>query len=116
MSPTQGVVISAVDGLPDMDIGKSDRDNPAGNHVILETVDGVRLLLAHLRQGSIVVHEGRRVDAGQVLAQVGNSGNSSEPHLHIQAMMRTENGTWIGIPLKIQGRILHRGQLLRSSQ
>lgn len=116
VSPTQGVVISAVDGLPDMDIGRSDRDNPAGNHVILETVDGIRLLLAHLRQGSIVVHEGQRVDAGQVLAQVGNSGNSSEPHLHIQAMMRTENGTWIGIPLKIQGRILHRGQLLRSNQ
>jgi murein DD-endopeptidase MepM/ murein hydrolase activator NlpD len=106
-------VVSVIDGFPDVEIGKRDAENPAGNHLMLETASGARLLLCHLRRGSIAVHQGQNVEAGQVLAEVGNSGNTTEPHLHIQAMARADDGTWVGIPIEIRGDILHRGQLLR---
>ncbi|MFI9105454.1 M23 family metallopeptidase [Streptomyces fildesensis] len=57
-----------------------------GNHVILDLGDGTYLLLAHLRRGSIAVHPGQSVHRGQLIGQCGNSGNSSEPHLHLQLM------------------------------
>lgn len=55
-----------------------------GNHVIIRNDDGTHLLYAHLKQSSLQVRVGERVQTGEELAQVGNSGNSSEPHLHFQ--------------------------------
>ena len=115
-SPVSGMVVDMVDGLPDMPIGQRDADNPAGNYILLETDDGTRLLLAHLRCGSIVVRPGMRVEPGKPLAEVGNSGNTSEPHLHIQAMKPSEGDVWVGVPIAIGGRILHRGQLLQTER
>jgi murein DD-endopeptidase MepM/ murein hydrolase activator NlpD len=57
-----------------------------GNHVVLDLGDGVYAALAHLRRGSIRVNEGERVQAGDPIAECGNSGNSTEPHLHFQLM------------------------------
>jgi hypothetical protein len=57
-----------------------------GNHVVLDLGDGVYAALAHLRRGSVRVRPGDRVAAGQQLAACGNSGNSTEPHLHFQLM------------------------------
>lgn len=56
----------------------------AGNHVVIR-VGGALVLLAHLRRGSIRVCPGQRVTAGDVLGECGNSGNSTEPHVHVQA-------------------------------
>lgn len=57
-----------------------------GNHVILDHGDGVYSAYAHLRRSSVRVAVGDRVRAGEQLGEVGNSGNSSEPHLHVQLM------------------------------
>jgi murein DD-endopeptidase MepM/ murein hydrolase activator NlpD len=57
-----------------------------GNHVVLDLGDGVYAALAHLRRGSVRVRPGDLVAAGQQLAACGNSGNSTEPHLHFQLM------------------------------
>ncbi|MFE7616276.1 M23 family metallopeptidase [Streptomyces sp. NPDC057496] len=57
-----------------------------GNHLVLDLGDGVHAVFAHLRRGSLEVAAGDRVTLGQVLAECGNSGNSSEPHLHFQLM------------------------------
>jgi len=57
-----------------------------GNHVVLDLGDGAYAALAHLRRGSVRVRPGDRVAAGQQLAACGNSGNSTEPHLHFQLM------------------------------
>ncbi|HEY7488405.1 MAG TPA: M23 family metallopeptidase [Streptosporangiaceae bacterium] len=59
-----------------------------GNHVVIDLGDGVYAAYAHLRRGSIRVTEGQRVIAGQQIAGCGNSGNSSEPHVHFQLMDR----------------------------
>jgi hypothetical protein len=55
-----------------------------GNHVVVRTGDGSCAVLAHLRRGSVRVAVGDVVDAGRQVAECGNSGNSSEPHLHVQ--------------------------------
>lgn len=58
----------------------------AGNHVNLDLGGGVYAMYAHLQPGSIRVKVGDKVVPGQVLGLVGNTGNSSEPHLHFQLM------------------------------
>lgn len=57
----------------------------AGNFVIVEGAPGVALY-AHLRRGSIGVREGETVVAGELMGAVGNSGNSTMPHLHFHLM------------------------------
>jgi murein DD-endopeptidase MepM/ murein hydrolase activator NlpD len=52
---------------------------------------GINVVLAHLRRGSIAVRLSESVTAGQGLAEAGNSGNTSEPHLHRHAV-RPESG------------------------
>lgn len=71
-----------------------------GNHVVVDHGDGVFSLVAHLRRGSARVRAGQRVAAGDVLGEVGNSGNSSEPHLHVQLMDRPLPLRAAGIPFR----------------
>ncbi|NUP81927.1 MAG: M23 family metallopeptidase [Nonomuraea sp.] len=65
-------------------------ENTVGNHVTLEVAPGRYLLYAHLTPGSLTVREGERVRPGQVLGLIGNSGNSTTPHLHFQVMTTAE--------------------------
>ncbi len=57
-----------------------------GNHVVLKLHDGEYAAVAHLQQGSLVVQPGDRVRAGEPIGRCGNSGNSTEPHVHLQCM------------------------------
>lgn len=70
-----------------------------GNQITIRTDDGVYALVAHLRQHSALVKVGDRVAAGQRIAQCGNTGNSSEPHVHAQLMDRISLWTAQGIPM-----------------
>lgn len=71
-----------------------------GNHVVVELADGRYALFAHLRQGSARVRVGDEVVAGQVLGEVGNSGNTSEPHLHFQLMDDPHPARSAGLPFR----------------
>ncbi|GAB10237.1 hypothetical protein GOARA_054_00130 [Gordonia araii NBRC 100433] len=57
-----------------------------GNHIIQDLGGGVWAAYAHLQKGSLLVKPGDRVKAGQVIAKLGNTGNSNAPHLHFQLM------------------------------
>ncbi|MEU3554370.1 M23 family metallopeptidase [Streptomyces fragilis] len=57
-----------------------------GNHLVLDLGNGAYAVFAHLRRGSLKVAVGDRVSAGQPFAECGNSGNSSEPHVHFHLM------------------------------
>ncbi|MFI8413372.1 M23 family metallopeptidase [Paeniglutamicibacter gangotriensis] len=70
-----------------------------GNHTIVRTEQGNYALLAHLKQGSALVRRGDTVEAGEVLAACGNTGNSSEPHVHAQLMDGPSLWTAQGIPM-----------------
>jgi hypothetical protein len=69
-----------------------------GNHVVLRLRDGTHLALAHLRRGTLAVAVGDEVRAGDVVGAVGNSGNSSEPHVHLQLMDGPTPATAVGLP------------------
>jgi hypothetical protein len=85
-----GRVVKVVDKFPDAKPGQPDPDltleEAAGNHVILYIGGGRYAFYAHLKPGSIKVEEGDRVRSGQRIATLGNSGNTSEPHLHFHVM------------------------------
>ena len=74
-----------------------------GNHVVLDLGDGVFALYAHVRRGSLRVREGDRVRTGQTLALCGNSGNSTEPHLHFHLMDRADPDLAQGVPFTWRG-------------
>jgi hypothetical protein len=75
----------------------------AGNHVILELADrDGYVVLAHLRAGSIRVGEGESVALGQELGTCGNSGNSTQPHLHIQVMDSADPFSARGLPMSFR--------------
>jgi hypothetical protein len=81
-APCDGKVLRAEGGMRDMPVPETDRSRLEGNHVILQCGD-VAVLLAHFRQGSVRVAAGDMVQAGDRLGAAGNSGQSTEPHLHI---------------------------------
>jgi len=110
IAPCAGEVVVAVDGRPDMQVPLADSAHLAGNHVILRC-PGADILLGHFRQGSVIVKIGQSVVTGEAIAQVGNSGNTSEPHLHINAQTPgTAEAPFSGapIPIRINGRYLVR--------
>ncbi|MCR2814356.1 M23 family metallopeptidase [Microbacterium jiangjiandongii] len=74
-----------------------------GNHVTIRGDDGFYALVAHLQRGSVTVRRGQRVVAGQQIGRCGNSGNSSEPHVHAQLMDRASLWTAQGVPLAFAG-------------
>lgn len=70
-----------------------------GNHVTIRSDDGTFATVAHLQQGSLSVKAGDRVVAGDRLGACGNSGNTSEPHVHAQLMDRASFWTAQGLPM-----------------
>ncbi len=74
-----------------------------GNHLVIRLDDGTHFLMAHLQHGSIEVVRGDRVVAGQQVASCGNSGNSTEPHLHAQLMDTADPFTAVSLPWAIAG-------------
>ena len=85
LAPVSGRVHSSTDGAPDHVPGEISMDfsNPAGNSVVFKLETGTFLLIAHLAPGSVLVEAGDEVQEGDPIGACGNSGNTSEPHVHI---------------------------------
>jgi murein DD-endopeptidase MepM/ murein hydrolase activator NlpD len=86
--------------------------------VILDHGNGEFSLLAHLRRGSVAVRPGATVAAGQKLGECGNSGNTSEPHLHYHLQNTAVFGRAEGLPAQFMvytadGRPVTRGEPVR---
>ncbi|HET7233088.1 MAG TPA: M23 family metallopeptidase [Longimicrobium sp.] len=98
LAPGAGTVVTAVDSLADNAPGRMDPAHPAGNHVIIDHGNGEFSLLAHLRRGTVAVAAGQRVATGDKLGECGNSGNTSEPHLHYHLQNTAVFGRGEGLP------------------
>lgn len=82
-----------------------------GNHIVLAHDDGTYSTYAHLKRGSLRVDPGQRVEAGQIIAACGNSGNSTEPHLHFQVQDRPSLLIAAGLPVTFEN-VLDDGHLV----
>ena len=119
-SPVVGTVVSAHDGEPDHEARRSmltlipyGLSQPQrirrgltailGNHVIIQVAESPYYVgLVHLQRGSVRVSPGDRVSAGDQIGRCGNSGNSTQPHLHIQAMDSPDAYAAKGVPLRFE--------------
>src|SRR5262249_6228225 len=82
LAPADGKVIEVIEGVRDNKPGSMNPFSAVGNCVVIQHRQDEVSLLAHFKQSSIKVKTGDEVKRGQVLGLCGNSGNSSEPHIH----------------------------------
>ncbi|MFR9727004.1 M23 family metallopeptidase [Streptomyces sp. MS19] len=127
LAPAEGVVVAAHDaepdhmayrGLPSIGYALTQRRRAAagwvalaGNHVLIES-RGVVVALCHLRHGTVEVRPGQRVLAGDRLGRCGNSGNSTEPHVHVQALDSHDIEHAAAVPLTFGGRLPRNGEIV----
>ncbi len=104
-SPCDGQVSDIEDKWPNEIPWSGKAPYNVGNHILITNKD-FGVLMGHLQKGSIVVKEGDMVQKGQPIAQTGNSGWTSQPHLHIQAMHKSTGSFWgwEGIPIFFEGK------------
>lgn len=130
LAPLAGVVVAADDtapdhpahrGIPSITYALTQQRRAAagwaalaGNHVLIEN-DGVVVALCHLQCGSLRVRPGQRVHAGDPVGQCGNSGNSTEPHVHVQAMDDLDLTRARPVPTTFSGATPKNGQIVTAS-
>ena len=112
-SPFDGIVIESVNSVLDNETSsmKVKRKDGAGNYLILKNKE-VLIHLVHLKYNSLLVEKGDTVKKGDLIAQVGNSGFSQEPHLHFQASIYNKDSILVGIPMRINRRFLVRNDIV----
>ena len=108
LAVADGKIVSLKDGLPE-NVPQAKQMavtmnlvNIAGNHLVEDIGGGLYAGYAHLIPGSITVKPGARVHRGQVLGRLGNSGNSTEPHLHIQVCNAPSFLICEGVPMEFK--------------
>lgn len=113
LAPADGVVISIKNNFPDcriMSDGQPDPDTPdmGGNRIIIKHSKNEYSAICHLMPKSITVKKGQMVKRGDIIAKCGNSGNTSEPHIHFQIQNTAHFYSCLGVPIffsNIQKRI-----------
>jgi hypothetical protein len=109
-APCDGKIVKIQDGLDNVPPGVEVKSNPAGNHIVLEYQNSL-IVFAHILKKSILISDGEMVKKGQPMARVGNSGHTSEPHLHIHAIEGTDTSNILkgnGIPIYFDNKFLTR--------
>jgi len=127
-APAGGTVVRMANDLPDMlPQVETDAAHPEGNHVVLQVAENAYLLIAHMQPGSVTVEVGDTVEAGQMIGRVGNSGNTSEPHIHVHLQDQPELFTFdeagrvtgftdaVGLPLNFSN-YLANGEFVESGE
>lgn len=104
LAPADGVVISIKNNFPDcriMSDGQTDPDTPdiGGNRIIIKHSSNEYSAICHLMPESVIVQKGQTVKRGDVIAKCGNSGNTTEPHIHFQVQNTAHFYSCIGLPI-----------------
>ncbi|MDR3659711.1 MAG: M23 family metallopeptidase [Mycobacterium sp.] len=122
-----GPVVAVLDGLPEQVPGQAPTGltlaQYGGNHVVQDIGGGNFAFYAHLQTGSVAVKPGDRLSTGQVLGRVGNSGNSTAPHLHFHVMstpdpLRSDGLPFVFRSFRLTGRLadMAAGDALEAGQ
>lgn len=107
-SPCEGLVLNVEQKFPDVAIGVNGRADET--NFVAVRCDGFGISMVHFKQNSVLVKVGDMVSVGDLIGQMGNSGNSSGPHLHIAAYkndLQTQEA--INIPITFNGKYFYRG-------
>ncbi len=107
LAPAAGTIVWSCDSLPDQTPGKMDPQNPVGNGVVIDHGNGEFSLLAHMQPKSLRVKTGDNVKASAVLGLVGNSGNTTEPHIHYHLQDGPDMKTAEGLPAPFSNLIVN---------
>lgn len=83
-APGSGKIIELENNIEDNQPGTVNRNQPGGNYIIIDHLNGETSIMAHLKKGSIIISVGDTVIKGQEVGKAGNSGASDFPHLHYQ--------------------------------
>ncbi|MEN8857225.1 MAG: peptidoglycan DD-metalloendopeptidase family protein [Flavobacteriaceae bacterium] len=110
IAPCDATIVEVITGVKDNIPGELNPKQLTGNTVVLKTANAEFLLFAHFKEKSIQVKVGQQVKAGDLLGLCGNSGNSSEPHLHlslqnVKNMMEAQGGKLFFENIKVNGKI-----------
>ncbi|QUY62434.1 M23 family metallopeptidase [Gulosibacter molinativorax] len=127
LSPATGRIVARHDALPDhpayrgfpsVGYALTQRQRAAegwpalaGNYVGIDTGHGI-LFLCHLRRGSVKVEVGARIGVGDVVAACGNSGNSTEPHVHVQAVDNLDIDSARPVEIRFNGSLPRNGEVV----
>lgn len=111
LAPADGVVVEIVNTAKDTLIFPKGRfmskaKHIAGNYIVIRHTQHEYSTLAHLKKDSITVKVGDAVTKGQAIAKCGNTGNSSEPHLHFQLQTGQNFYSSAGVPIHFKGMSL----------
>ncbi len=107
-SPCSGEVMEMENNHPDLVPPETDQEHAPGNYIALKCKNTSTIVyIAHMQKGSVLVDVGDSVEADEPIGKVGNSGNTTEPHLHIHA---EKDG--IGQPIRFENRFLKRNSLV----
>jgi hypothetical protein len=113
LAPGEGVVVDVVNDIRENRVGEM--PNSSGNRVIIDHLNGEYSVLAHFKYRSIVVKVGDAIKGGQLLGLCGNSGHSSEPHLHYHLQNSPVMFQGEGLPAQFakyqaDGKTVERGE------
>lgn len=109
IAPCDGEIVLVVDGVKDNIPGVLNPVYIPGNTVIIKTANNEYLFFAHFKQHSIVVKQGQKIKQGELLGLCGNSGNSSEAHLHFHIQNIEDMNSATGVKCYFEN-ILVNGQ------
>lgn len=120
LAPADGIVVSVRNKFPDcriMSDGQPDPDTPdiGGNRIIIKHSRHEYSAVCHLMPGSVVVQKGQAVKKGDMIAKCGNSGNTTEPHVHFQIQNTSHFYFSVGLPVffsNIKKRLYARYELV----
>ena len=110
LAPCNGEIVLVVDGVKDNVVGEMNTFNVGGNMVIIKTASNEFLVFCHFKHQSIKVKEGQKIKHGQLLGLCGNTGNSSEPHLHFHIQNIEDLNTATGVKCYFE-KLFVNGQL-----
>lgn len=107
LAPADGVIVEVVNNAEDSFVFGNGRfynraKHIAGNYIVIQHDETEYSTLAHLKKDSITVKVGEQVIRGQIIAKCGNSGNSTEPHLHFQLQDGKSFYSSLGLPILFQ--------------
>lgn len=98
-STSKGIVVDRKDGVRENILGQMNRKELMGNYVVIDHGNDEYSFFAHLKNGSVQVNKGQMVTKDSIIGKCGNTGNSSEPHLHYHLQDKPEFAEGKGLPV-----------------